>query len=192
MSDMADPADETASRGAGPRLTHFGINVVDLDKMVEFYTRMLGMIVSDRGHSKRLGHNLAFLTADPEEHHQLVMVDSRKPGDAGNVNQISFRLGSLDDLKAAHERLVAAGIEVNPISHGNAWSVYFSDPEGNLVEAYVPSPFHTPQPRGDKLDLSLSNEAIARETEARLRSEPGFMTRADWMAKMAAKLGKTR
>lgn len=188
---MTDRADGPAP-GVGPRLTHFGINVIDLDKMVDFYTRVLGMVVSDRGRSTRLNHNLAFLTADPEEHHQLVMVDSRKPGDPGNVNQISFRLGSLDDLKAAYERLNAERIEANPISHGNAWSIYFPDPEGNLVEVYVPSPFYIPQPRGDKLDLGLSNEEIARETEARLKTEPGFMTRAEWTAQMAAKLRQTR
>jgi catechol 2,3-dioxygenase-like lactoylglutathione lyase family enzyme len=30
-------------------LSHFGINVTDVDRMADFYTRVLGLLVSDRG-----------------------------------------------------------------------------------------------------------------------------------------------
>jgi catechol 2,3-dioxygenase len=64
---------------------------------------------------------------------------------------------------------------MRPVNHGNAWSVYFKDPEGNTVEAYLDTPFHVPQPHGEFLDLSKSDEEIVRETEAACRKEPGFM-----------------
>jgi catechol 2,3-dioxygenase len=178
--------------GGAPRLTHFGLNVIDIDRMVGFYTRVMGLAVSDRGWSERLKQNLAFLTGDPTEHHQLVMVDSRNPGDKGNVNQISFQLSSLAELRAARDRLAAEGVRINPVSHGNAWSIYFDDPEGNLIEVYVHSPFYTPQPCGDRLDLDMSDAEILRETEARLRERPGFMTQAEWSAKMAGRIGHPR
>lgn len=178
--------------GGRPKLTHLGINVVDIDRMVAFYTRVLGLTVSDRGFSERLQCNLAFLTSDPTEHHQVVMLDTRREGDAGNVNQISFKVASLDELRAAYDRLVAEGVDASPISHGNAWSVYFPDPEGNLIEVYLSTPFHVPQPHGDPLDLGLGNDEILRLTEERTRREDGFTSREAWSADLADKLGETR
>ena len=31
------------------QLTHFGVHATDLDRMVDFYTRVMGFIVSDSG-----------------------------------------------------------------------------------------------------------------------------------------------
>ena len=84
------------------QLTHFGVHTTDLDRMVEFYTRVMGFVISD---------------------------------------------------------------------HGNAWALYFKDPEGNPVELYVDSPFYTPQPCGE-LDLDQPNDEILRRTEAMCRSRP--------------------
>ena len=60
-----------------PRLTHTGIYVPDVSKMVDFSTRALGLIVADRGPAG--AGELAFLSAVPNEHHQLVLVSGRAP-----------------------------------------------------------------------------------------------------------------
>ena len=36
----------------GAQLTHFGIHTTDLDRMADFYTRVMGFVVSDSGTSK--------------------------------------------------------------------------------------------------------------------------------------------
>jgi hypothetical protein len=43
-----------------PRLSHCGIYVNDVGTQVDFYTRVLGLIVSDRGVSPRIGNEFAF------------------------------------------------------------------------------------------------------------------------------------
>ena len=74
------------------QLTHFGIHAVDLGRMVDFYTRVMGFAISDRGLS-RSGANIVFMTQDPECHHQFVLFDGRRQDQAYNpVNQISFRV----------------------------------------------------------------------------------------------------
>ena len=126
-------------------LSHFGIHVTDLARMEEFYTRVLGLLVSDRG-ALPGGPTLVFLSRDPDEHHQLVLVTGR-PADAGYnvVNQISFKLPTLGELKAAHARLKETGRkEFRIVTHGNAWSIYFPDPEGNRVELFVDSGWRSP------------------------------------------------
>ena len=50
--------------------SHVGLYVTDIDKMVDFYTRFLGFVVSDRG--KRETGEIVFMTRDAREHHQLV------------------------------------------------------------------------------------------------------------------------
>ena len=91
--------------------SHFGIHVTNLERMVEFYTRVLGLIVTDRGRLDG-GPELAFLSRDPDEHHQMVLVTGRPAGAGYNVvNQISFKLPELADLKTMHTRVRAEGIE---------------------------------------------------------------------------------
>src|SRR3546814_16244887 len=53
------------------------------------------------------------------------------------------------------------------LNHGNAWSVYFDDPENNKVAVYVDTPFHTPQPCGEPLHLDLSEADLLAETKDR-------------------------
>jgi catechol-2,3-dioxygenase len=162
-------------------LSHFGIHVTDLERMQGFYTGVMGLLVMDRG-TNRDGTTLVFLSHDPDQHHQLVLVTGRPPGiDYNVVNQISFKLPTLADLKAMHARVREAGIkEFRIVTHGNAWSVYFPDPEGNRVELFVDTPWHTPQPFAEPFDIEAPVEAILARTEAICRSRPGFVSRVEW------------
>jgi len=170
--------------------SHFGIHVTDLARMVDFYTRVLGLLVSDRG-TLEDGPTLAFLSRDPDEHHQIALVTGRPRGLGYNVvNQISFKVPSLVDLKAMHARVREEGIEeFRIVTHGNAWSVYFADPEGNRVELFVDTPWHTPQPLAEPFDIEAPVEAIRARTEALCRSRPGFVSRAEWRKAQAEKMG---
>ena len=171
------------------QLTHFGIHATDLDGMVDFYTRVMGFVISDTG-TGRSGARVVFMTQNPECHHQFVLFDGRPKDMPYNpVNQISFRLESLDTLKAYRQALITAGITQHRVTdHGNAWALYFQDPEGNPVEMYCDTPFYTPQPCGEPLDLDQPNDAILARTEAMCRSRPRFMSRETWMQSIQAKL----
>ena len=171
-----------------PRLTHLGINVTDLDKVVAFYTRYLGVKVSDLGFSPRLGYRIAFTTASPKQHHQLIFAECRDKAAKSTVNQISFTWDTLDDLRRLARRLAKDGIPITPIDHGNAWSIYFPDPEGTTVECYLDSPWQVAQPHGHPLDLSLGDAEIKRRTRARIADAPTFMPAREWAAKMKARL----
>jgi catechol-2,3-dioxygenase len=124
-----------------------GIHATDLDRMVDFYTRVMGFVVSDTGTGSS-GARIVFMTQNPECHHQFVLFDGRPKDLTYNpVNQISFRLDSLDTLKGYRQALLREGITRHRVTdHGNAWALYFKDPEGNPVELYCDSPFYTPQP----------------------------------------------
>lgn len=175
-----------------PSLTHAGIKCWDVARMRDFYTRALGLLVSDTGRGPVSGLDFVFLTADPEKHHQFVLTSGRPVDEkCTTVFQLSFRLDSLADLRVVLARAREAGASgVVQMSHGNAWSTYFDDPEGNTVEVYVDTPWYVPQPFGDPLDLSQPDEEIFRATEARCRACPGFDTAEQWRAGMRQRLAR--
>ena len=105
------------------------------------------------------------------------------------VDHLAFRTGSLDDLRAIGASLVEAGVEgVIPISHGNAWSLYFTDPEGNGLECFVDSPFHVAQPHADGVDLAATDEEIEAATRATIENLPEFQPLEEWQAAFASRL----
>ena len=161
--------------------------------MTDFYTRVVGLTETDRGEINvtaapfaGLDLDMVFLSGEPRDHHQIALVGNpgRNVEQGGALlNQVSFRLDSLDTLRSRTEAVRAEGITgIAPISHGNAWSVYFPDPEGNTIEMFVDTPWYVHQPRADELDLTKTNDEIIAWTEASIRDEPSFTSAEEWRA----------
>src|SRR5260370_6100626 len=146
-----------------PQLSHCGVYARDIDTMVAFYTKTIGLVVAARGISSR-GGELAFMTAAPGHHHQLVVVSGRAPEGVSTINQLSFKVADLDQLKETHSRVRDAGVTgIRQTSHGNALSLSFPDPEDNLVEIDMDMAWYVRQPHGVPIDRPWPNhEALAR------------------------------
>jgi catechol 2,3-dioxygenase len=169
-------------------LSHLGLFVRDIEAMTAFYRGVLGFAVTDRG---RLGAaEIVFLSRDAREHHQIVLVAGRTgDADVQVVNQISFRLPGLADLKAAARRVVlSAATDLDPVQHGVAWSLYFRDPERNRIELFVDTDWYIPQPCRMPLDLGLSDDEIYRSSQAFCEAQPGWRPLVDWQFDFAARL----
>jgi catechol 2,3-dioxygenase len=178
------------------RFSHVGIHVHDIETMTRFYTRLLGLEVTDRGKLPLPGNpEIVFLSADPEEHHQIALVEGRRDAgiEGGVVNQLSFHLDCLDDLRAMKAAAEKEGVaRFLPISHGRGWSLYFPDPEGNGIECFVDTPWHVAQPVVDPLDLSLSDDEILAGTEASCRDKQDFQPMLEWKDAFAQRLAGRR
>ncbi len=195
------PALDAPARAPRIQFSHFGINVRDLVKMEDFYTRVVGFQVTDRGSVDALGLTLTFMSMDPVEHHQFVICsgnedelgeNKRNAFFGGPINQLSFRLESLDDLRIMYNRLAEENGETELMAgtHGIAWTVYARDPEGNTLEFFVDTPWFVDQPFLEPIDLAKSNEELITETEALVRDKPGFQDYGKWRAELAEKLGR--
>jgi catechol 2,3-dioxygenase-like lactoylglutathione lyase family enzyme len=138
-----------------------GISVRDMDRMLDFYTRVLGLTITDGGEPGRG----VFMSAHPAtEHHEFVMGPS--PDRRTNAQQISFTVGSLADLKALYQAIKAEGCSIDRVvNHGIAFGCYFRDPEDNRVEVYWSTGIDYPQPYGDPIDLEASDAALTQVLE---------------------------
>jgi catechol 2,3-dioxygenase-like lactoylglutathione lyase family enzyme len=171
---------------AAPRLSHVGLYVHDVPKMIDFYTRVLGFVVSDGAEDGRI----TFLSRNPSDHHQVVLVRGRTTDiETPMVQQVSFNVDTLANVQRAFRKIRDAGCEgISPICHGNAWSVYFQDPEGNRIEMFCDTPWYVPQPLGFKIDLDKPEDELYGETEAYCRDKEGFMPMEEWRAQISKKI----
>lgn len=168
--------------------SHVGLFVADMERMVKFYTATMGFFITDRGTLN--GKKITFFSRDPREHHQIVLVEGRDRDKQLNLNQISFRVGSLAQLKVFHSRLVEAQTQgMEPVIHGNSWSIYFHDPEGNRLEVFADTEWYISQPFKEPLDLTLPEEEIRDSTEAYCRTRDGFKPIGEWHSEMRQLMG---
>ena len=145
-------------------LGHVGLYCTDVQKSQDFYTRILGLTVTD-AHPE--GH-IIFLSAQPEsEHHELALCPGRDaPLGAKVVQQVSFIVNDLADLKQFHARLKEEGVRIRSVvNHGISLAIYFYDPDENVVEVYAKTPYKIPQPFSEDVDLNLDNEALMKIAE---------------------------
>jgi catechol-2,3-dioxygenase len=192
MTTAPSPTPGTGAATTPPpaQLTHLGLYVNDMEAMVGFYTQLMGMVVTDRG--EFLGRELTFMSRKADEHHQLVLVTGRSaPEGISLLSQLSFRLddNDLTSLRWFHRRaleLGATGMEGR--NHGNSWSIYFEDPEGNRLELYTPTPWYVSQPWRVALDLDESDELIVETTKKLIEESGTAKPVGEWQQELAARL----
>lgn len=175
------------SKVPNAQLVHIGLHCRDLEKMVDFYCRVFGLKVTDSG-DYYMGGQIIFLSRDAKEHHQVVLATGRTDdGSLKLINQISFRVDSLEDLIIFYHMLVEEKVkEMKPRNHGNAWSIYFHDPEDNRIEIYTSTPWYVGQPFGQSLDLSSSADTIRAKTAEMVKSDPSHCPIEEWSDKLGA------
>ncbi len=138
-------------------LGHVGIICDDFLKMRDFYTRVLGLTVTDEDPDR----GSCFLSADPEnEHHELNLgsANENRPR-TRNVGQVSFIVPSMDALRELDRRFKEEGTTIlRTVTHGISNSIYFEDPEGNVGEVYYKTGYVVKQGFGRPIDLENQSD----------------------------------
>jgi catechol-2,3-dioxygenase len=143
-------------------LGHIGLFVSDYDMMRDFYTRVLGFTVTDEARDR----GMCFLSAHPEdEHHELLLAAGRQALDGSpQIQQMSFHVDGIQALREFRVAFIEEGVNItSEVTHGNAASIYFDDPEGNRLEVYYAIPVDWPQPFRKPIDLSQDNDSVLKQ-----------------------------
>ena len=125
------------------RLGHVLLRVADLEQSRAFYSKILGFEQMEEDPE----HGGLFM-ALPGHAHTLDLFPAPDaataprltPGGVG-VHHIAFQVDSEDALKDAYFTLRDHGVEITrAVDHVSQKSIYFNDPDGNLLEIYYELP----------------------------------------------------
>jgi catechol 2,3-dioxygenase-like lactoylglutathione lyase family enzyme len=116
------------------KIGHVGLYCRDLQRMVDFYTRVLGFKVSDVNEK-----GMTFLRFGADHHSFVLAPASETPSGATVLQQIAMEVADLDALKRMRAYLTKQGVKASAIKHegpGSDYTFDFDDPEGNRLQFY--------------------------------------------------------
>lgn len=136
-------------------IDHVALNVRDIDKSVEFYTKVLGLRVTQREPSKPgieyfldCGPSLIGIIQAKDLNHVHAFAN-----EGLGANHFSFRIHA-KDFDAMIKNLEHHGVKIEfAKKREKSWSLYFYDLDGNKLEA-------TSWPLEDGLSASQNSKAI--------------------------------
>ena len=124
-------------------LGHVVMRVRDMDRSLDFYTRVMGLTIMERGPS-----GTVFMSANTEKSHELAIramgMDAPGP-DHSIIGQahMAWQMETFEDLQELHARLKDNDVRIVRIGdHGVSLGVYLLDPDDNEIEvlAYTLTP----------------------------------------------------
>lgn len=139
------------------RLGHFGFNLSNLEAAAEFYIGLLGFRVTDEFDISKipemqqmLAHiqdPRVFFTSYGSDHHAFLLAHKSLGSLFGDdklspeitVNQITWQVGTLEEVVNAYHFFKEKGIEIRRVGRdmpGSNWHVYIRDPDGHTIELY--------------------------------------------------------
>ncbi len=118
-----------------PFIGHVHLKVRNVERAGEFYTKILGLSVSERV------DRYLFLTFG-DMHHDIALnevgLDAELPKESAvGLYHFAIEVESLSEFKALYNRLKQANIPVGPVDHHISKAFYFHDPDGNGIEVYI-------------------------------------------------------
>jgi len=129
-----------AEQFAQSRFLHTMIRVFDLEKSLDFYTRLLGMKLLRRKDFPTGEFTLAFVGYGDETDSTVVELTHNWP--QKEPYQLGSAFGhlaiSVKDIYGACERLKAEGVKIprppGPMKHGGSVIAFIEDPDGYKIE----------------------------------------------------------
>ncbi|MGB5760906.1 MAG: VOC family protein [Acidimicrobiales bacterium] len=138
---------------APTKFAHVVYNTHRYQEMIDWYTMVFEAKIQHRD------ERLAFLTYD-DEHHRFAFANlgpmpeeppRPRMGRGVGVNHVAYTWEGIDQFVELYKRLKRNGVvPVRPIKHGMTLSMYYADPDGNLLEFQI-----------DLVDSATANEFMA-------------------------------
>ena len=128
-----------------PKLQHCGLTTGNLDTMLDWYGKVLGMTVNKRvaAPAGTPFKTVAFASND-EVNHRLSFFETPGLPNDGNrdsharVQHMAFEYATLDDLLGTYCRLKKLGIPLLwAADQFIQTAIYYEDPDGNIIELNV-------------------------------------------------------
>jgi len=125
---------------SGRRFLHTMIRVLDLEKSIDFYTRLLGMQLLRKKDYPTGEFTLAFVGYGSEDDEAVIeLTHNWGQKDAYSLGDSWGHLAiGVDDIYGVCERLAAEGVKIprppGPMKHGGSVIAFVEDPDGRKIE----------------------------------------------------------
>jgi catechol-2,3-dioxygenase len=140
---MTTTPERPPASGPGVRLGHVALAVASPARVEAFYRDLVGLPVVRRGGNAATGDAVLFSGRPAEDDHELVLLSNPQAA------HVAFRVPTRAALAGFYHRALAAAVPtpLPPQDVGSAWSVFVTDPEGNLCEVYWATGHPAAEPR---------------------------------------------
>ena len=129
------------------KMGHVSMHAREPEEVASFYRNLLGLDVIMRGNIPPLGQ-FAFLGPSSVDANPMIALCTRE-----EARHIALEVESLAELRAVYARAKAQGIGVShAMNHRVSLSIYFRDPEENLVEVFWATGRSSDKPYADLIE----------------------------------------
>lgn len=121
------------------KIGHVVLMVQDLEKSVDFYTRVLGFRVSDAYPATMVPGRMVFMRCANDHHGVALVGGAAAPGNSNELNHMAFEVATLDEVFRARVHLEAEGVKITYAGRRRAGcqvAVEFLDPDNHVLEIY--------------------------------------------------------
>ena len=121
------------------KIGHVVLKVVDVERSLDFYTRVMGFQVSDVYPESMMPGRMIFMRFN-EDHHGIALIGGADAeSQQRELHHLAFEVSTLDEVFKAREHLEKNGVEINFQGRRRAGvqiAVEFCDPDGHWLEIY--------------------------------------------------------
>lgn len=121
------------------KLGHVVLKVKDMQRAVDFYTRVLGFRVSDVYPETMMKGGMVFLRCNADHHCLALVGGATEDAAARELHHLAFEVATLDELLRARDHLRRHGVKVDYEGRRRAgcqMAVEFRDPDNHFLELY--------------------------------------------------------
>ena len=124
------------------RTGHLVLKVKNLERSKKFFTEVLGLPVVGEA-----PNGMLFFSPDVKENHHLLAIRQAEEGarmpdpEQVGMEHVAYELGSFAELQEAYRIFKENNVKFrHVVFHGITKSIYFYDPDGNMLEVYCNVP----------------------------------------------------
>jgi catechol-2,3-dioxygenase len=133
---------------AHPTLHHFGVETRNVDRLVEWYGKVVGMVTvgstaAGWGSAVGMPAAAAFVSNDRAHHCMAIfevpdLHDDTEKAAHVKLQHVAFEYATIDELLTSYVRIKGLGIDpILTMDHGPTLAFYYQDPDRNSVELFV-------------------------------------------------------
>ena len=121
------------------KIGHVVLKVRDLERSVEFYTKVLGFKVSDVYPDTMIPGRMVFMRCNPDHHGLALVGGAPKEAENAELHHLAFEVATIDEVLRARDHLRQHNVPIEFDGRRRAGAqvaVEFRDPDNHMLEIY--------------------------------------------------------